>query len=141
MQITFMKAIASILFLSLILLSCSKDQRTINRLDGKWNVIAAEIQGYGESTPDLIYEFEYCKQKKTDGCDFSVHNFETNEAVRGVYSIINQGNTLSLTVSSGLGFQYREYTITRLSRNRLELTNLMIPQGELSRISLRRVKD
>ena len=64
MQITIMKAIALILFLSLILLSCSKDQRTVNRLDGKWNVIAAEIQGYGESNPDLIYEFEYCKQKK-----------------------------------------------------------------------------
>ena len=141
MQITIMKAIASILFLSLILLSCSKDQRTIDRLDGKWNVISAEIQGYGEQNPDLIYEFEYCKQKKTDGCDFSVHNFETNEVVRGVYTINDRGNILSLTVSSGLGFQYREYSITRLSRNRLELTNLMIPQGELSRISLRRVKD
>ena len=79
-------------------------------------------------------------KKKTDGCDFSVHNFETNEVVRGVYSINDQGNTLSLTISSGLGFQYREYTITRLSRNRLELTNLMMPQGELSRVSLRRVK-
>ena len=97
-----MRTFALFLLSSALLLSCSKDQRTISRLDGKWNVISAEIQGYGQQNPDLIYEFEYCKQKKTDGCDFSVHNFETNEVVRGVYSINDQGNTLSLTISSGL---------------------------------------
>ena len=136
-----MRIFALFLLTSLLLLSCSKNQRTINRLDGKWNVISAEIQGFGEQNPDLIYEFEYCKQRQADGCDFSVHNFETNEVVRGVFTINDRGNKLSLTVSSVIGFQYREYTITRLSPNRLELTNLMIPQGELSRIPLRRVKD
>ena len=125
----------------LLLSACNKNQRQIVKLDGKWNVISAQIQGYGESNPDLIYEFEYCKIKHSDFCDFSIHSFETNEVKQGVYSIINHGETLAMTISSGFGYTYREYELINLSNRKLILKNMNVSNGELSQIELKRVKD
>lgn len=120
--------------------SCSKNQRKVNRIDGKWNVIAADIQGFGSADPDVIYEFESCRLRQDDFCDFSVHNFATNEVTTGVYRISNRGTTLEMTVSNGFGFEYREYTIVRLTPWKLVLESNNVPVGEFSRIVLRKVR-
>jgi len=131
-----------ILFCSVffLLISCSKNQRQVSRIDGKWNVVSAEMSGFGEVDPDLIYEFEYCKLKKSDFCEFSILNFDTDEIVSGVYTIIDHGTKVGLTISSGFGFSYREYDIVKLSRRKLVLENSAVPSGELSRIEMRSVE-
>jgi len=128
-----------ILFL-LIASSCSKNQRKVNRIDGKWNVVDADIQGFGNADPDVIYEFEYCKLRQDEFCDFSVHNFETDDLSTGIYRINNKGTTLEMTVSNGFGFEYREYTIVRLTPWKMVLETNNAPIGEFSRLVLRKVK-
>ncbi len=122
-----------------VIAACNKNQRQVERIDGKWNVVEATIQGYGKSDPDLIYEFEYCKLKKDDFCEFSVHNFTTDDVTSGVYSIEESGNTIALTISDGFGFSYREYTIVRSSFRKLILENDAVPNGEFSRLVLKKV--
>lgn len=134
----------TLLFTALIALlftACNKNQRRVVKLDGKWNVISATIEGYGESNPDLMYEFEYCKLKHNDLCDFAIHNFETNEVTEGLYEVKDQGNTISMTVSSAFGFSYREYDVIKLSNRKLILQNHNAPNGELSRIELKAVNN
>ncbi|GAB5417635.1 MAG: hypothetical protein Crog4KO_26200 [Crocinitomicaceae bacterium] len=128
-----------ILFL-LVASSCSKNQRKVNRIDGKWNVVDAEIQGYGNADPDIIYEFEYCKLRTEDYCDFAVHNFDTDDLRTGVYRINDRGTNLEMTVSNGFGSEYREYTIVRMTPWRMILESTDTPVGEFSRIVLRKVK-
>jgi hypothetical protein len=123
-----------------LLFSCNKNQRKVNRIDGKWNVVSAQIEGFGQADPDVIYSFDYCKLRHDDFCDFSVHNFATNTLETGVYSIEDRGNTLTLTVSDGFGFAYREYRIVRLTPWRLVLESDNVPVGAFSRIELRKVK-
>jgi hypothetical protein len=126
----------------LILLSaCNKDQRAVIKLDGKWNVVNALVQGYGETNPDLVYEFEYCKLRHSDFCDFAVHNFETNEVSTGVYTVSDDGRTVALSVSSPFGFTYREYNVIKLSNRRLILEDYTVPTGELARIELKAVRE
>ncbi len=121
-------------------MSCSKNQRQVVKLDGKWNVVSAEASGFGEIDPDIIYEFEYCKLKQNNFCEFSIHNFDTDDITFGVYSVNDRGTKLEMTISSGFGFTYREYDIIKLSNRRLILTSTNVPSGELSRIELRSVK-
>lgn len=135
-----MKTILPIAFLLLFLAgACSKNQRQVRKIDGKWNVIEAEIQGFGEADPDIIYEFEFCRLKQNEFCDFSIHNFDTDDIRTGIYSIDDRGTTLTMTISDGFGFLYREYNIERLSNRKLIFTNPNVPNGELSRIVLKKV--
>ena len=136
-----MKTILPFLILFLLIASaCSKNQRKVNRIDGKWNVVDAEIQGFGNADPDVIYEFEFCKLRQDEFCDFSVHNFETDDLSSGIYRINNRGTTLEMTVSNDFGFEYREYNIVRLTPWKMILESNNAPIGEFSRIVLRKVK-
>lgn len=120
--------------------SCNKNQRQVKRIDGKWNVVEATMNGNGTSDPDLIYEFEYCKLRKNDDCEFSIHNFTTDDVTSGVYRVEDGGNSLILTVSSAFGTTSRRYSIVRSSFGKLILENDQLPNGEFSRIVLRKVR-
>lgn len=120
--------------------SCSKNQRQVNRIDGKWKVVEATINGNNSSVPDLIYEFEYCKLRKNGDCEFSIHNFTTDDITSGVYRIEEGGNSMILTVSTAFGAAIREYSIVRSSFNKLILENDQAPTGEYARIVLKKVR-
>lgn len=136
-----MKTILPFLILFLLIGSaCSKNQRKVNRIDGKWNVVDAEIQGFGNADPDVIYEFEFCKLRQDEFCDFSVHNFETDDLSTGIYRISTRGTTLEMAVSNCFGFEYREYTIVRLTPWKMVLETNNASVGEFSRLVLRKVK-
>lgn len=128
-----------ILFIALLLAGCSKNQRQVNRIDGKWNVVEATIQGQGTLDPDIIYEFEYCRLKKENLCDFSIHNFDTDDVHTGVYTISENGSELTLVISSAFGVETRTFAIDRLGTRRLILTGKSTPNGEFSRLEMRKV--
>ena len=135
-----MKTILAFLIASTFLLSaCNKNQRTVKRIDGKWNVIEANVVGVGQLDPDIIYEFEFCQLKNSDFCDFSVHNFDTDDVRSGVYTIDDLGTSLVVAISDGFGAEYYEYKIERLSARKLILHNNLATNGQMSRIVLRKV--
>lgn len=120
--------------------SCNKNQRQVKRIDGKWNVVEATVNGNGTSDPDLIYEFEYCKLRKNDDCEFSIHNFTTDEVTTGVFRIEEGGSSMTLTVSTAFGVTSREYSIVRSSFGKMILENKQAANGEFSRIVLKKVR-
>ncbi|NQY67240.1 MAG: hypothetical protein HRT72_05905 [Flavobacteriales bacterium] len=123
----------------LILISCNKNQRQVIKIDGKWNVKSADMVGLGTIDPDVIYEFEYCKLKKDGFCEFSIHNFDTDDITSGIYSISENGMKLNLSISDGFGFELRVYDIIKISNRKLILANSNAGLGEFSRIELRSV--
>jgi hypothetical protein len=135
-----MKSILLVGTLLILLASCSKNQRKINKIDGKWNVTSAQIAGAGEIDPDIIYEFEYCKLRKEDFCDFTIHNFDNNDITYGTYTIEEGGTEVVLSVTNAFGTNYRTYNIIRLGNRKLILVNQSAPNGEFERIEMRKVK-
>lgn len=137
----YMRIQFHLLLMLFALSACSKNQQQVVKLDGKWNVTGATVQGFGETNPDLVYDFDFCKIKNGDFCDFSIHNFTTNEVTNGGYTVSDNGQTLSMTISDGFGFIYREYEIIKLSNSRLRLECYNTPQGELSFIELKAINE
>ncbi len=123
----------------IVLSSCSKEQRIVNRLEGKWTVLEAEISGIGIFEPNMVFEFEYCKQSKTDFCDYSFHDFDQDETVNGTYAIGNNGASVILSSLSGWGNDFEEFEIEKLNTRRLRLVNYNAENGEYRRFELKSI--
>lgn len=122
-----------------VLAGCSKEQRIVNRLAGKWTVLESEISGVGEFEPNLVFQFAYCKQRITDFCDYSVHNFDQDETVNGSYAIGDNGNSVVLSSLSGWGNNFEEFTIEKLNSRRVRLVNYSAENGEYRRLELKAI--
>ena len=103
--------------------SCRKDQRKINRIEGKWTVRWAELPGAGQIEPDMVFKFDWCKARFDDFCDFSAHDFATGITNEGVYHISRDGNTLTLNWPQVNSNHFETFTIDRLNFRTLLLTN------------------
>lgn len=135
-----MKTLFTALVIGFIVLSsCSKEQRIVNRMEGKWTVLEAEISGIGTVEPNMVFEFEYCKQRKTDFCDYSVHDFDQDETVNGIYAIGNNGESVILSSLSGWGNDFEEFEIEKLNARRLRLVNYDSESGEYRRFELKAI--
>jgi len=135
-----MKTGFTTLILGLILLSsCSKEQRVVNRLEGKWTVTEAEISTIGTFEPNMVFEFEYCRQRKTDFCDYSAHDFDQDETVNGSYAIGDNGESVVLSSLSGWGNNFEEFEIEKLNSRRLRLVNYSAENGEYRRLELKAI--
>ncbi len=121
-------------------MSCSKEQRTANKMEGKWNVVSADLIGFGELDPDLIFEFDYCRTRKNDFCEFTIHDFNTDEVYGGSYSVNDQGDAIVLSSGIGFGMNFEIYTIEKLNNRRLILRHQNAKIGEYSKIVLKFVK-
>ncbi len=119
--------------------SCHKRQRTVNRLEGKWNVIEATLSGSGEQDPDLIFEFERCEVNQHDFCEFGVYDFAMDAVQNGLYSVENN-DSLALMWSDGFTYECQTFRLERLNWRTLILTDSDAPNGQYSRIQLRFVK-
>lgn len=129
-----------LVLLSIVLISCSKEQRIVNKMEGKWNVVSADLVGLGEFDPDLIFEFEYCKVRKNNFCEFTIHDFDTDDLFYGSYSLGGDGNSLILSSGFGLGMNFQVYEIEKLNSRRLILTDNDALYGSYRRIELKYVK-
>ena len=124
----------------MLVVSCSKEQRIVNKMEGKWNVISADLLGFGEVDPDLIFEFDYCRTSKNDFCEFTIHDFIAGEVYRGSYSVNDQGDTIVLSSGIGLGMDFNSYSIEKLNGRRLILRHTNAQIGEYREIELKFVK-
>jgi hypothetical protein len=126
--------------LSIVIISCSKGQRTANKMEGKWNVVSADLVGLGEIDPDLIFEFDFCKVHKNELCEFTLHDFDTDYLYYGSYSLSENGNNLILSSGFGLGMNFEVYEIEKLNSRRLILTDDDALYGSYRRIELKYVR-
>ncbi len=62
-----------LLFALLLLAACSKEQRTINKLDGIWQMVGRRVDGVPDSTfSDMIMSFQRCNISEFDDCQGSI---------------------------------------------------------------------
>lgn len=136
-----MKTLITTLILGLFILnSCSKEQRIVNQIQGKWTVIEAEISTIGTFEPNMVFQFEYCKQNKTDFCDYSLHDFDQDMTVNGTYAIGDNGESVILSSLTGWGNNFEEFEIEKLNSRKLRLVNYNAETGEYRRFELKAIQ-
>jgi hypothetical protein len=115
--------VITIIFMLFVLGSCRKDQRKVNQLEGKWTVVWAALPDFGKTEPDLVFNFDWCKKRFDEFCDFSFYDFNLDASRNGIYSVNREGNTLTISFEDA-GFNYFEtFTIERLNFRNLMLKN------------------
>lgn len=130
-----------LIFMStLLLFACSKQQRTVNKLEGKWNIVDATLAGSGNADPDMIFEFERCKVNQNDYCEFGLYDFAFDEVRKGLYSINKDDSKAEIIWSNGWDYEYQEFRLDRLNWRTLILIDDNASNGQYSRIKLRSVK-
>lgn len=123
-----------------MLLGCSKEQRIVNRLEGKWTVLRAEIVNFGEVEPNMVFQFDYCKQRKQDFCDYSVHDFDQDQTINGSYNVSDDGETILVSSMNGWNNNFVEFQIERFGMNRVDLVNYDAWTGEYRRLELKQIQ-
>ncbi|MDG1331803.1 MAG: hypothetical protein P8P74_05710 [Crocinitomicaceae bacterium] len=136
-----MKTLIPSIILALVILgSCTKEQRIVNRMQGKWTVTEVEIANQGEFEPNMVFQFDYCKTRTTDFCDFSLHDFDQDVTINGTYAIGDNGESVLLSSLSGWwGTNFDEFEIEKLNSRRLRLINYNAETGEYRRFELRSI--
>lgn len=132
--------IYTIIVAMIVLVGCSKEQRVVNRLEGKWTVLRGEIENFGEVEPNMVFQFEYCKQRKQDFCDYSVHDFDQDQTISGSYNVSDDGESILMSSMNGWNNTFAEFQIERLGINRVNLVNYDAWTGEYRRLELKRIQ-
>jgi len=112
-----------ILFATLMLFvaaGCSKDQKAVKTLDGKWKLM--KVNGDALDA-DEVYtmEFSNCKLKKEEYCVVQIFYSFQGQSINlsAEYKVIDKGETLELKVSSGGTTQIDRYKIKELTKTKL----------------------
>lgn len=132
-----MKTTIYFLLTTVLLLSCSKQQRTVNKLSGRWEVKKAAITGVGELNTEQIFDFDQCRIRKNNYCDFTLTDLNNNETTYGSYLLDENGNTVTFLFTEGFQTQVQTYTIEKVNCRKLILVNQTPEQGSFERFDLR----
>jgi hypothetical protein len=133
-----MKTLIPTLIIGLIVLgSCTKEQRIVNRMEGKWTVTKAEIMNAGTFEPNMVFQFDHCNMRTTDFCDYSLHDFDQDIIINGTYAIGQNGQSVLLSSLNGWGINFEEFEIEKLGINRMRLVNNDAQAGEFRQFNLR----
>lgn len=129
-----------ILFFAGILLSaCSKEQRTVNKLGGLWEVRSATISNFGEVDSEQQFEFEKCRIRKNNYCDFTLVDRDNNEVTYGTYLINDEGSEVTMVFTEGLTVTTHTFIINKINWRKLILTNKFPNPGTFERFELRSI--
>jgi len=100
-----MKKLTVFLFIaaSVLVYSCSKDQKVVKNLEGTWNVSSITIDGVADTVDfsNDTYEFELCKLKDGD-CSGTLTSLDPSKgevALSFTYSIEDDGETLNINLT------------------------------------------
>ena len=136
-----MKIAARLCLISLLILvtACRKDQRKVNRIEGKWSVVYAELPNFGKIEPDLIFKFDWCKVRFDDYCDFSLNDFNLESIRFGIYKVSKDGNSLTLSFEDSGYSSFEVFSIERLNFRTLILENTNTQSMYYSKFRLRSI--
>jgi len=120
----------------LILVSCDKQQRTANKLEGEWEIIYYKLtdgEGLSEyATVQGSMIFENCKDVSTP-CSYSLdisHEFPSsggNTQQHGTFQVVEKGNYMDVTTvdaSNSITSNYRYRILTHTK------TDLQVEYGD-----------
>jgi hypothetical protein len=128
------------LFIVGILISaCSKEQRTANKLSGVWEVRSAVITNLGEVNSEQQFEFEKCRIRKNNYCDFTLVDRNNNEITYGSYLINEEGDEVTMVFTEGLTITTHTFIIDKVNWRKLILTNKHPNPGTFERFELRSI--
>jgi hypothetical protein len=88
--------LATVLICISILIGCSKDQKVVKQLDGKWKVTGMTVNGADQPASaydNVEYQFNSCKLKKGD-CDGTVT--EASFMLPFTYNISDKGTKMTM---------------------------------------------
>ena len=77
-----MRLIPLLFLLALAIAACSKEQRTVNKLDGIWQMVGRRVNGVPDSTfSDMIISFQRCNISGLNDCQGSIRRVYAGTAV------------------------------------------------------------
>ena len=88
----------------ILLFGCSKDQITVNKLDGSWDMKSLTINGSPYQVVSGGWKFEKCKQSKGD-CEgsynvtFMANGYPVTSAATFEYEVKDKGTEMELLLS------------------------------------------
>lgn len=132
-----MRSVVFILILLMTIASCTKQQRTVNKLAGSWEVRSATIKGVGELNTDQEFNFEKCRIRKNNYCDFSLIDRDNQETTFGSYLISEEGIEVTIVFTEELTTAVHVFTIEKVNWRTLILENTQATQGDFERFELR----
>ena len=104
----------------LVFAGCSKDQKAVKILDGKWKLM--KVNGTALDA-DEVYtlEFSNCKLKKEEYCVLQIFYSLGGQSINlsAEYKVIDKGETLEMKVSSGGTTEIDRYKIKELTKTKL----------------------
>ena len=121
-----MKKLLFIAFVVATLASCSKNQKAVKTLDGKWKATSFIVTDGSDSFDFLLLgvsfemQFENCKLKKEETCDITLttSDGDDTEVENGQYKVIDDGSKMEFI---GDNNQSEIYTIKELTKTKLVL--------------------
>ncbi|NOQ71316.1 MAG: hypothetical protein GQ574_04915 [Crocinitomix sp.] len=125
-----MKKLFVLLLLPVLLFACSKDQRSVNKLEGTWLATTLEVVSDGEVvvsvddeyTTVLHATFGDCKLSKNKGCETSwVISSPSNTNYAYDYTVSDDGSVLEMTSWSSPTYSDRTYQILELDKDNMTL--------------------
>jgi hypothetical protein len=118
--------LSALVMAAFLVTSCSKDQKSANRLEGDWKVTYMSADGEAADKEDYegtTYTFKKCKVKKGD-CEGSISYNDPdkgNVSMPFVYNVSDKGEKLKITTTF-MGFSTTtNYTITDQTKTTIEL--------------------
>lgn len=81
------------LLLSLVLVACNKNQRTVKKLEGNWEEISINGNAIAEGDRGTL-NFQYCKLKKDEWCQMSYTDSDGYNAGAFDYQVREKGEVL-----------------------------------------------
>lgn len=129
------KAAALIATASLTFAACSKEQRVVNRLEGEWQVTTVREYENGVLTSTgnglisgetIVFDFEKCKLKSDDFCDFTIKYTESGNTQTDSYKykISDDGETFvwDNDYNSSTTTDQENYVITESTKKKFEIS-------------------
>lgn len=134
-----MRNLYILFFTGILFTACSKEQRTVNKLSGLWEVRSATITNFGEVDSEQQFEFEKCRIRKNNYCDFTLVDRDNNEITYGTYLINDEGNEVTMVFTEGLTVTTHTFIIDKVNWRKLILTNKYPNPGTFERFELRSI--
>ena len=121
--------VALALFLVVLsLAACSKDQLSVDKLEGAWNVVSKKVylddidqQDTSLNGQTITYSFETCDLKAVDFCDGNIHTMQdtSHNDSPMIYQFGDSGNTLVIDYDGDVNTTNDRITavVTKLSKD------------------------
>ena len=118
--------LSALVMAAFLVTSCSKDQKSVNRLEGDWKITYFSADGEAADKEDYegtTYTFNKCKVKKGD-CDGSITAPDPDKGTITIpftYNVSDKGEKMSITTDL-FGFSSTtNYTITDQTKTTIKL--------------------